>query len=439
MRYHSIWIVATLCLGIATQSDAQRNRVHWSELDNNRGLIFQRNHMEPFTGYAFDEHYPGKKKGLIPFKDGLIDGKAVQWDYNGNKVSETEYVRGKKQGREIIYHPNGNRRSLVNYANDKVEGMVIEYFETGEKLSAGAYTNGVENGVHTWWFKNGQKDQEVPYVRGTVDGVVRQWYADGQLKMEERFRMGQKQGLTQHWFPDGTVMSKQHFTADIEVDTSNYWTQAGMLKEQMIYNAQGELIQERSFQNASIQMGGGFMQVYNEPGSYFAVPITGKSVRDVSERHNLSYFIDGNLIRLYARPKAAFTGIGSVTDLALLDSYQAYDVGTIEQRYSDDSTTIKLAITTDTLTLSSGQTALFWAFDNPATDSTAQVIKGEQNLVMVVGDHILLLNAIIFQKTDEAASQALLERLANGVIIAREPIDVIAVADRIRAGAPPLR
>lgn len=438
MNYQSMWIVSLLWLGIATTATAQRNRVHWSELDNNRGLIFQRNHMEPFTGYAYDEHYPGKKKGLIPFKEGRINGVAVQWDYNGNKVSETEYVNGKKQGREIIYHPNGNRQSVVNYVADKVEGMVIEYYETGEKLSAGAYTNGIENGVHTWWFKNGQIDQEVPYVRGQVDGVVRQWYADGQLKMEERFRMGEKQGTTQHWFPDGTVMSVQHFVADIEVDTSSYWAKSGMLKAQKIFNARGTLIQERSFQSASIQMQGGFLQVYNEPGSHFAVPVTGESVRDVSERSDLSYFIDGHLVRLYALSNVGFKGIGSVSDLEIMDSYQAYDMGNIERRYSKDSVAVTLVATTDTLRLKRGKDALFWSFENPAQDSTQQLIKGEQNLVLVVGDHILLLNAIIFQKTDEAASKALLMRLASGVIVAREPIDLIAVADRIRTGATPI-
>lgn len=439
MNYQSIWIVGLLWLGIVTTATAQRNRVHWSELDNNRGRIYQRNHIEPFTGYAYDEHAPGKKKGLIPFKEGLIDGMAVQWDYNGNKLSETQYVQGKKQGRETIFHPNGNRQSVVNYVADKVEGMVIEYFETGEKLSAGAYTLGVENGVHTWWFKNGQKDQEVPYVRGKVDGVVRQWYADGQPKMEEHFRMGVKQGITQHWYADGTVMSVQHFASDLEVDTSSYWTKVGTLKEQKIYDPSGQLVQERSFQSASIQMQGGFLQVYNELGSYFAVPVTGKNVRDVSERNDLSYFIDGHLVRLYALPKSPYIDADTDKPIDLLRAYQAYDVGNIERRYSTDSTAVSLAVATDTLTLASGEPALFWSFENPAEDSSKQLIKGEQNLVLVIGEHILLLNAIVFQKTDEAASQALLERLARGVIVAREPIDIIAVADRIRAGQPPLQ
>lgn len=421
-------LIALSIISITTLQ-AQRNKVHWSELDNNRGKIYQRNHIEPFSGTAFDEHEPGKKKGLIPFKDGLMHGKAIQWDRKGNKISETTYVKGKREGREIVYYPNGKKQAIINYANDKPQGLVIEYFDTGEKMSSGELVNGVENGRYTWWFKNGLKDQELNYRMGSVEGAVRNWYPDGKQKMISEYKSNQKNGKTVNWFANGNMMSKQFYYKGTEIDTSSFWTKESRLKEQKIYNQRGNLVDHRSFQEASILTKKGYLHVFNKLNSNFILPLEGKTVDPVNAKI-LAFYIDGVLVQVYTAPKSAFSN-QTKSDLELLQNHQEFDIDRLEAMLSDDSIKYTLEYQSEELKTQKGETALFWNFNSPGNSSKKQLtLVQEQYLSIVCQNHILLLNGLVFKKNKPEAVKAALMKLANAVILKDKPIDVIDLSEK---------
>ncbi len=409
---------------------AQKKRVHWSLLDNNRGKIFQRNHMEPFTGVAFDEHYAGKLKGEIRFKDGYMHGKAIQWDRDGRKVSETTYVKNKKQGPETIWYVNGKKRTIVNYVNDKAHGQIVEYHETGQKMSSGELVNGTENGRHTWWFTNGQKDQELTYNMGQVNGQVKNWYPNGNIKMISGYRSNQKQGNTTYWYENKNKMSIQHYKYGVEVDTSSFWAKNGRLKEQKIYNNQGKLIQHRDFGEASILTAKGQIHVFNKLKSNFIVPFEGKEVSPVDSRV-LAFYVDGVLVQAFTMPKSEFSDEESKTDLVILKNLQEFDIERLENLLSD--TTTKVEVTLETVIeekkLKSGSPAMFWTFKAPGNSAEKKLtLLEEQFLAIVCQDHILLLNGLVFKnnKPDEV-KQKLIE-IANGVQLKDQPIDLLKLA-----------
>jgi antitoxin component YwqK of YwqJK toxin-antitoxin module len=428
-----IFCLMTGLLFVFSNVNAQKKQVHWSELDNFHGKIFQRNHTEPFTGVAFDEHEPGKKKGVIPFKDGYIDGKAVEWDRHGNKISETTYVKGKKQGKEVVYHENGKKQTEVHYENDEPHGMVIEYYDTGEKMSSGELVNGVENGVYTWWYKNGQKDQELTYNMGKVNGQVTNWYEKGTLKMVANYRNHLQDGIITNWYENENVMSKQKFSQGIEQDTSSFWMQNGRLKEQKVYNRSGEMIDHMSYREASILTKDGYIHVFNKLGSNFILSLKGKKV-DLVETPVLAFYIDGVLVQIYTYPVSEFADPNRKdASISALQGLKTFDVTELEKAISGDSTNIKLEVTEEVLKNNAGKEMLFWKFPSPGYTAEKQLtLKEEQYLGMIVQDHILLLNGMVFKaNTTEEVKKALIQ-LSNQIELKDKPIDIIDVSEKMK-------
>jgi len=425
--------LAILTLLTTTSIFAQRKKVHWSQLDNNRGKIYQRNHIEPFTGVAYDEYKPGKKKGIVPIKDGLVHGKVIQWDVSGYKTSETTFVKGKKEGLEIVYFPSGKKQLVANYVNDQPHGRVVEYFETGEKLSSGELVNGTENGKHSWWFQNGQLDQVVIYNMGEVNGQVKNWYPDGKLKMLSNYKKNKQHGTTTNWFESGLKMSLQHFYLGGEVDTSSFWKKNGQLKEQKIYNNRGELIQHRDFSEASILIKDGYEHIFNRLESNFILPIKGKTVDPVDNRRVLAFYADGVLIQIYPALKAEFQGKGAKNTLEILENHQDLDIKRLEDMLRDSTEAVDLNIISDNLKLKNGNDAKFWKFTAPGNSNEKKLtLVEEQYLSLVCQNHILLLNALVFKNNKPAVVKAKLLELANSIIYKDKPIDINERAELAR-------
>lgn len=418
---------------ISTTANAQKNQVHWSQLDEFHGKIFQRNHMEPFSGIAFDEYEPGKKKGIIPFKDGYMEGKAVQWDRHGNKISETTYVKGKKQGREIVYHPNGKKQAEVNYVNDQPHGMVIEYYDTGEKMSSGELVNGVENGRYTWWYRSGKKDQELTYNMGQVNGQVKNWYENGNLKMVANYRNHEKEGTTTYWYENENMMSKQHFNRGVERDTSSFWTKSGRLKEQKVYNRAGEMIDHMSYREASILTKDGYIHVFNKLGSNFILSLKGKKV-DLLATPVLAFYVDGVLVQIYTYPTSEFIKPNEKhSQSSILQRMKEFDITELEEAINDDSTNIKLDVMEEVLKNKDGKEMLFWKFPSPGDTAGKQLtLKEEQYLATIHQGHILLLNGMVFKANTSEEVKAALTKLANQVEEKNKPIDVIDLSEKMK-------
>ena len=432
----SMKYIVCLMLGflfMSTSVNAQKNRVHWSVLDNFHGKIFQRNHQEPFSGIAFDEYEPGVKKGVIYFKDGYMNGRAIQWDRQGNKMSEAVYVKGKKEGKETIYHPNGKKQTEVFYVNDQPHGMVVEYYDTGEQMSSGELVNGIENGRYTWWYRSGKKDQELTYNMGKVNGQVKNWYEKGNLKMVANFRDHAKEGTTTYWYENENMMSKQHFSRGIERDTSSFWTKNGRLKEEKVYNRAGEMIDHMSYQEASILTKEGYIHIFNKLGSNFILSLEGENV-DLLATPVLAFYVDGVLVQVYTYPVSEFAKPNERhSKNSILQRMKEFDITELEEAINVDSTNIKLGVQEEIVKDKAGEEMLFWKFPSPGDTAGKQLtLKEEQYLAMIHQGHILLLNGMVFKaNTSEEVKKALI-KLSNQVEEKNEPIDVIDLSEKIK-------
>jgi len=69
-----------------------KKKISFYELDVIRGLFFQPNTVDPYTGTAVDKHSNGKKRLEIPIKNGKPNGTSKEWAKNGQKIHETTLV-----------------------------------------------------------------------------------------------------------------------------------------------------------------------------------------------------------------------------------------------------------------------------------------------------------------------------------------------------------
>ena len=102
-----------------------------------KGIVYAVNSEIPFTGLWKTELRNEDKKKYADvetnYKNGLKDGLAIVYYYNGQKSSETNWVNDKKEGLSVSWHKNGQKASETNYVNDEKKGLV-EWNEDGEKF-----------------------------------------------------------------------------------------------------------------------------------------------------------------------------------------------------------------------------------------------------------------------------------------------------------------
>ena len=127
------WIIALCLLGIIQQASAQKKKISTAELDQIRGLYYQRNTIGPFSGIAQEKHPNGKKKLQIPIKEGKLDGVAKEWAQDGTKIYEAQYVNGVQQGKETQWYATGKKKVELSYQNGEPEGICTEWHKNGPK------------------------------------------------------------------------------------------------------------------------------------------------------------------------------------------------------------------------------------------------------------------------------------------------------------------
>lgn len=127
-------------------SDGERTRTKFI-INYSNGLL----HGEyiTYSKYTwYDDDYDISSH--LIYKDGLLNGKGVHYDYmNGNKSSEGLYVDGKKEGNWVYYGKKLKnkewfvyKKSEGNYTRDVQDGIWTKYYENGYVKERGLWENG---------------------------------------------------------------------------------------------------------------------------------------------------------------------------------------------------------------------------------------------------------------------------------------------------------
>lgn len=153
------------------------------QLDDKRGLYFEKDAESPYTGKGVSFYPNGEKELEINFLNGLPHGSWSTYGKNGEILRKFVY----KNGQLIIF---------------------ATFYNNGEPLLYGEYKNGKTHGKNIAWWPNGTKKFDVDFQNDKKHGREFRWHSNGQLALEAEYKKG-KQIKAIYWDKEGNVVKKE--------------------------------------------------------------------------------------------------------------------------------------------------------------------------------------------------------------------------------------
>ena len=415
----------------ASLSAQKKKKIPVYELDQIKGLFFQPNTIEPYSGLAFEEYPNGQKKAEIPITNGKVDGTAKEWAQNGKKTYESEYVMGIQQGSETQWHANGRKKLLINYKDGIPDGVCTEWWKGGGKKSQGNFVNGKEEGKHTWWYSTGNLDQEIIYINGKAEGLVKNWYESGPLRLKNEYKNGMQDGKAEEWFVNGQHKMTGQYTNDEEDGEFLFYSKKGILEGRQIFE-NGKLLKDYNYRSGSIRIPNGYIEVHNGKESFYAIKIHGNQVYQ-RKAEEITYVVDGQLLQLLQTPLKTLEGIESATsEEAILQKFVEK-----ESAYIKKMTNFEIDVMSSPFQNKAGKNFLLWHFESPLKESDEKTnikINREYYLTMVCNQQIVNLYSVQTNKNKPADIELLLKRIAEEVKVEKERIDLNVAKQQLFSG-----
>lgn len=132
----------------------------WRDIESHRfgkDVIFQTKNGEKLNGHYKIAKHNGAFSD-ISFKNGKLDGKKTDFDWEERLISETFYKDGFPFGKYKSYHQNGKIETQGEYKNGKQHGKWITFDNKGDKKTIETYNEGKENGE--FWKKISSNNYE---------------------------------------------------------------------------------------------------------------------------------------------------------------------------------------------------------------------------------------------------------------------------------------
>lgn len=421
------YIIVLILICFSSALFAQKNKISVYELDQIKGLFYQRNTIGPFTGTAIEEHSNGEKKIQIPIKEGKIHGTPREWSMGGEKIYEANFENGVQVGTETQWYATGQKKTELHYNNGKIDGIVTEWHKNGQKKSEGLFRNGKEEGEHNWWFSNGNVDQQVMYKNGLSEGIVKNWYESGQLKLESNYQSGKKQGLTTKWYQGGEKKSEEYFVMDEPDGKAQYWSKRGPLQGIRVFE-NGTLIEDINYRNGNIKTNDGYLQVFNEAESFFTVPVTGDKVKAPESQDIITYVVDGMLLQVFNLPISQLElADAEIDEQAILTANKVHESANI----SSADPEFQYNFQSEWLDRPDGKKMLHWYFKAPSSlqkEQKQRTVQEEHYISILCNKQVLTLYSAITNSDDPEKVLSMMKRVAEDVKIYKDRIDINRLA-----------
>jgi formylglycine-generating enzyme required for sulfatase activity len=135
-------------------------------------LFFEINKQTPYSGWYKIMYPSGQVRLLSEVKEGLQDGKFVQWFENGQKKLEATFLKGESHGKASFYYKNGQLEQEVEWQNGLQQGKEISWYENGQVSEETYYHQGKADGISKTWAKNGDMIQELVFKNGNAVDII---------------------------------------------------------------------------------------------------------------------------------------------------------------------------------------------------------------------------------------------------------------------------
>ncbi len=178
----------------------------------------------------------------VTFKDGMIDGKLLEWDDQNRLTRDEEYYQGQKIVRNVAYYRPNQPESENYYRDAKLEvegeddwwearpapmvtsgqrvqhGPAQAWHSNGLPKMKGEYKNGARVGQFTWWHPNGNKQLEGSYENGQKQGRWIWRHANGMKAIEGQYEDDRPVGSWRWWDTEGKIEAEEQMSPAMNAD-----------------------------------------------------------------------------------------------------------------------------------------------------------------------------------------------------------------------------
>ena len=173
------------------------------------GFAYPKSSKHLFTGNAYTFFKDGKTQKIVPYYQGLIDGRLREWRSNGTIKTIAYFKAAKQSGEYIVKFPNGKKSIIAYFKDGKQDGEVATWYDSGIKKSLSYYKDDVQTGEAKTWHDNGLLATSIYYVNGVKDGEFKQWHKNGVQAYGAKYVNGKIHGAITSWNQNGVQIIKK--------------------------------------------------------------------------------------------------------------------------------------------------------------------------------------------------------------------------------------
>lgn len=184
-QYHGEQIIYAVDGSLDRILDYEYGELVWEKIYDRNGELFQTiDFINDKSNYKITyNHFNGKPKIEIDYKNGTKHGAYIAYNFYGNKITEGNYLVENNHGKWKWYDENNNVTSTVDFRINDYHGESIGYFENGNIKSKRSYLFDNEEGIQYWYHKDGTLSISSEYEDGEINGKSEYFSPTGKLQL----------------------------------------------------------------------------------------------------------------------------------------------------------------------------------------------------------------------------------------------------------------
>ncbi len=98
----------------------------------------------------------GQLKSLGGYKNGVMEGRYVEFQEDGDTLTKAYFRKGKLNGSLVEYYPNGGIQRIMTYEDNVPSGLLLKLYDNGAAEMVGNQKNGKLHGDFEFYNKSGE-------------------------------------------------------------------------------------------------------------------------------------------------------------------------------------------------------------------------------------------------------------------------------------------
>ncbi len=176
-----------LCLLLA--GCATGRKVYVASTIERGGVVYAVHDDKPFTGVVTNCYLSGLKKTSIEYRDGLKDGREIEWRESGSRKGLTTWRMGRRNGEILHWYDNQQKLFQGWMEDDKWVGECRGWHPDGRPAFRVCFQDGQGRGrkVVIKWNKDNLIRE---FADVQIDGEWIEWDSSGRIIRREKYLNG---------------------------------------------------------------------------------------------------------------------------------------------------------------------------------------------------------------------------------------------------------